>query len=190
LAALHAQPALRGSAAGSSCHDKPPGHDNRYDSPCAATSSLSLSMESTWDGTRARQSRSRTPRVAGLPSNRSRPGFSLELGRAVITRQPLLRSESLTGNPRPSRTSVDFREGVTMQPLCNPRAVAPIDQSRTRPRPGQVPIRRRAQWRIGAITSPALSRVPCPGRPRARRYAFSWSERHFKCQRSACQWAF
>jgi hypothetical protein len=47
-------------------------------------------------------------------------------------------------------------------PLCNPRAVAPIDRSRTRPRPGQVPIRRRAQWRIGAITRPALSRVPCP----------------------------
>jgi hypothetical protein len=175
LAALHAQhppPEVRAMT-------NRPATMIAIDSPCAATSSLSLSMESTWDGTRARQSRSRTPRVAGLPSNRSRPGFSLELGRAGTTRQPLFRSDSLMSNPRPSRTS-----------LCNPRAVAPIDQSRTRPRPGQVSIRRRAQWRVGAITKPALSRVPCPGRPRARQYAFSWSERHFKCQRSACQWAF
>ena len=67
-------------------------------------------------GRRARQSRSRTPRVARLPSNRSRPRFSLELGRAGTTRQPLFRSDSLMSNPRPSRT-----------PLCNPRAVAVFD---------------------------------------------------------------
>ena len=36
-----------------------------------------------------------------------------------------------------------------MQPLCNPR----------RTRPGQVPIRRRAQWRAGTIGRPALSRL-------------------------------
>jgi hypothetical protein len=77
-------------------------------------------MESTWDGTRARQSRSRTPRVAGLPSNRCRPGFSLELGRAVITRQPLLRSESLIGNPRPSRTVFVVRTTLQVSTECIP----------------------------------------------------------------------
>ena len=47
-----------------------------------------------------------------------------------------------------------------MQPLCNLLAVAVSDhQSRDIPRPGQVPIRRRAQWRAGTIARPARSRL-------------------------------
>jgi hypothetical protein len=44
-------------------------------------------------GMRVPPSRSRTPRVAGLPTPRRGRGLSHELGRAGITRQPPLRSE-------------------------------------------------------------------------------------------------
>jgi hypothetical protein len=77
-----------------------------------------------------------------------------------------LESPLLIGNRRSRRTSLDLREGVTMQPLCSPRA-APVFGSEhaipwSRPSPDPPP---RA---IVGGARPARSCAPCSKRPRAR----------------------
>jgi hypothetical protein len=76
-----------------------------------------------------------------------------------------------------------------MQPFCNPRAVAPIDPDRTRPHSGQVPIRRGAQWRVGADHYRGAL-PPASSRETASTAMCVFVRTTLRCQRSACQWTF
>jgi hypothetical protein len=114
-----------------------------------------------------RWTRARSPRSPAAPPARSfaRTGVSRRRSTASTSVRFLLR------NHRPSQIAMELREGATMQPLCKPLAVPPIDQEPF-PRPEQVPIRRRPQRRSkgrprtairAAAAGPARYRAPCPG---------------------------
>jgi hypothetical protein len=80
---------------------------------------------------------------------------------------PILRSDSLIGSRQPSQTSMDFREGVTMQRLLQSACCSCV---RLRARHPFVPAKSRSAppRAIVAGAKPARSCAPCPKRPRAR----------------------
>jgi hypothetical protein len=80
---------------------------------------------------------------------------------------PILPSDSLIGSRQPSQTSMDFREGVTMQRLLQSACCSCV---RLRARHPFVPGKSRSAppRAIVAGAKPARSCSPCSKRPRAR----------------------